>query len=119
MVMQELLIKGDAVLQMMQVTGEEGVTLEDFITYQKAQFIDMVYLQQDAFDAVYALCSLARQKRLFNLIRDYVLKDYSFADKAAAREFFTRLTGKFKNFNYAEEDTPLYSALLRKLTQSE
>ncbi len=119
MVMQELLIKGDAVLQMMQVTGEEGVTLEDFITHQKAQFIDMVYLQQDAFDAVDASCSLARQKRLFNLIRDYVLKDYSFTDKAAAREFFTRLTGKFKNFNYAEQDTPHYLALLRELTQGE
>jgi V/A-type H+-transporting ATPase subunit A len=38
--------------QMMQVTGEEGVTLEDFLLYQKAQFVDMVYLQQDAFDDV-------------------------------------------------------------------
>ena len=37
---------------MMQVTGEEGITLEDFVDYQKATFLDMVYLQQDAFDPV-------------------------------------------------------------------
>ena len=46
-----LLKRGDSVHQMMQVTGEEGVTLDDFVTYQKALFLDMVYLQQDAFDA--------------------------------------------------------------------
>jgi len=66
--MIDLLEKGDAVLQMMQVTGEEGVTTEDFVTYQKALFLDMVYLQQDAFDAVDASCSLERQQLSFNKI---------------------------------------------------
>jgi V/A-type H+-transporting ATPase subunit A len=37
---------------MIQVTGEEGITTEDFVIYQQALFLDMVYLQQDAFDAV-------------------------------------------------------------------
>ena len=45
--------------------GEEGVTLDDFILYQKAQFLDMVYLQQDAFDEVDASCPIDRQKRSF------------------------------------------------------
>jgi V/A-type H+/Na+-transporting ATPase subunit A len=48
--MHELLRKGENIYQMMQVTGEEGVTIEDYVTYQKALFLDMVYLQQDAFD---------------------------------------------------------------------
>ena len=113
--MQQLLQKGDAVLQMMQVTGEEGVTLEDFVIQQKAQFLDMVYLQQDAFDDVDSAVSLDRQKLTFNKVYGLVTRDYAFKDKAEARDYFTRITGLFKNFNYAAEDAPAYGDLLKQI----
>jgi V/A-type H+-transporting ATPase subunit A len=50
--LSQLLHQGDSIYQMMQVTGEEGVTLADYVTYQKSVFLDMVYLQQDAYDKV-------------------------------------------------------------------
>jgi V/A-type H+-transporting ATPase subunit A len=50
--LQALLSAGDGIQQMMEVTGEEGVTTADYVTYQKALFLDMVFLQQDAFDEV-------------------------------------------------------------------
>ena len=37
--------------------------------------------------------------------------DYAFEDKAQARDFFTRLTGLFKNFNYAAEGSSEYIQL--------
>lgn len=113
--MQELLRKGDAVSQMMQVTGEEGITTEDFVIYQKALLLDMVYLQQDAFDAVDASASLQRQKLTFNKVYDLVTNQYRFDDKEGVRDYFTRLTGLFKNFNYAAEDTPAYGDLLEQI----
>jgi len=113
--MQELLQRGDAVLQMMQVTGEEGVTLEDFVTHQKALFLDMVYLQQDAFDSVDSSVSLERQKLTFNKVHGLIARDYKFKDKAAARDYFTRLTGLFKNFNYAADGSPDYNGLLQQI----
>ncbi|MDJ0609775.1 MAG: V-type ATP synthase subunit A [Kiloniellales bacterium] len=113
--MQELLLRGDAVAQMMQVTGEEGVTLEDFVNHQKAFFLDMVYLQQDAFDSVDSSVSLERQKMTFNKVFELVTRPYNFDDKAAARDFFTRLTGLFKNFNYAAEGSPDYEDLLKQI----
>jgi len=112
-----LLEQGDAVLQMMQVTGEEGVTMEDFITYQKSLFLDMVYLQQDAFDAVDSSCTLERQKLSFNKVYTLVNQEYNFSDKAQIHDYFTRLTGLFKNFNYAAENLPEYSDLLNKIDQ--
>jgi V/A-type H+-transporting ATPase subunit A len=90
----------------MQVTGEEGVTLEDFVTQQKALFLDMVYLQQDAFDEVDVSAPLERQKETFTLVFDLVTRDYGFENKAAARDYFTKLTGLFKNLNYAAEGSP-------------
>lgn len=106
-----LLKSGDAALQMMQVTGEEGVTLEDFVTYQKALFLDLVYLQQDAYDPVDASAPLARQQLVFAKVYDLVQRGYAFTDKDQARAYFTRLTGLFKNFNYAREDSPDYRRL--------
>ena len=113
--MQALLQAGDGVLQMMQVTGEEGVTLEDFVTYQKALFLDMVYLQQDAFDAVDVSAPLDRQRLVFGRVHRIVTQAYVFADKDEARDHFTRLTGLFKNFNYAAPDSPDYAALLKQI----
>ncbi|MCU0529417.1 MAG: V-type ATP synthase subunit A [Cyanobium sp. Prado107] len=106
--LSELLRRGDAVQQMILVTGEEGVSLEDFLLQQKAQFLDMVYLQQDAFDPVDASCPISRQQRSLDLVWDLIQRPYHFADKAAARDFFTRITGLFRNLNYAPEDSPTY-----------
>ena len=113
--LQGLLSQGEAVSQMMQVTGEEGITAEDFVTYQKALFLDMVYLQQDAFDPVDSATPLERQKLTFNRVFDLVTRDYRFTDKEAARDYFTKLTGLFKNFNYARPDSPDYNALLEQI----
>lgn len=103
--MIDLLKEGHRIDQMMQVTGEEGVTLEDLITSQKALFIDMVYLQQDAFDEVDASAPLQRQKETFTLVYNIVKREYKFPDKSAVRDYFTRLTNLFKNLNYAHPDS--------------
>ena len=113
--MHKLLENGESVHQMMQVTGEEGVTLEDFVEYQKALFIDMVYLQQDAFDEVDASMPLQRQKELLNQISEFTDRPYQFSDKSDARAFFNDLTGLFKNLNYAPKETPEYSRLLTEI----
>ena len=113
--MSDLLKRGDGIYQMMQVTGEEGVTLEDFIIYQKSLFLDMVYLQQDAFDEVDASTPLERQKKSFELVCDLVNRQYKFTDKEATRNYFTRLTGLFKNLNYSREDSPSHADYFRQI----
>jgi V/A-type H+/Na+-transporting ATPase subunit A len=112
---RDLLHRGQAILQMMQVTGEEGVSMQDFVIYQKALLFDMAYLQQDAFDKVDATVPLPRQKLVFDKLYDIASRDYDFKSKEAAREYFTKLTGLFKNFHYAAENSPTYSTLLRQI----
>ena len=113
--MNGLLKQGDSIYQMMQVTGEDGVTLDDYVTYQKSLFLDMVYLQQDAFDAVDASAPLARQKESFDLVNDLVNRSYQFEDKQSARDYFTRLTGLYKNLNYSRKDSPDYTNYLNQI----
>ena len=95
--------------------GEEGVTLDDFILYQKAQFLDMVYLQQDAFDEVDASCPIDRQKRSFELVCALINRSYHFEDKTAVRDYFTRLTALYKNLNYAAEASPTYASFRQQI----
>jgi V/A-type H+-transporting ATPase subunit A len=111
-----LLKQGDDILQMIQVTGEEGVTIEDFIIYQQSLFLDNVYLQQDAFDAVDVAVPLARQGASVNLITELLLaSDSQFKDKDAVRHYFTKLTGLFKNLNYSASESKDYVLYLEKI----
>jgi V/A-type H+-transporting ATPase subunit A len=108
--LSHLLSQGDSIYQMMQVTGEEGITLEDYVTYQKALLLDMAYLQQDAYDPVDVSVPLERQQEGFTLVRGLIQRDYPFKGKDEARSFFTQLTGLLKNLNYAPRDSQDYTA---------
>ena len=97
------------------VHGEEGITLDDFVLFQKALFVDMVYLQQDAFDDVDAATPMDRQRLCFNKVYALVTQECDFDDKEAAREYFTRLTGLFKNLNYTRRDSPGFADLEQQI----
>ena len=111
----DLLQQADAIYQMMQVTGEEGISLSDFIIYQKAQFLDTVYLQQDAFDPVDVATPLDRQQAILGLIRDVTEREFMFDDKEEARTFFVRLTSAFRNLNYSATDSSDYGKFLASI----
>jgi len=113
--MHELLRKGDNIYQMMQVTGEEGVTINDYVTYQKALFFDMVYLQQDAFDKVDVTVPIARQKASFLLCKRLIDREYQFSSNNDVRDYFTRLTGLFKNLNYAPMGSAEYNKYVSQI----
>ncbi len=113
--MHELLVEGDGIYQMMQVTGEEGISLEDFVKWQKATLVDMVYLQQDAFDEVDASMPLNRQLESFRLVKRLTDQTYTFDDKESARQMFTKITSLFKNLNYSPEASPEYERYSREI----
>ena len=115
--MRELLEQGDGINQMMQVTGEEGVTLEDYVTWQKASLLDMVYLQQDAFDEVDVSMPRERQQESFAFLKGLINRKYRFQDKDQARDFFTRITGLYKNLNYSRPDSPDYARYVKEITE--
>lgn len=117
--MHDLLRTGNDILQMMQVTGEEGITTEDFVIYQKALFLDMVYLQQDAFDKVDVTVPIARQKEMFLLCKRLIDRHYLFRDKEQVRDFFTKITGLFKNMNYSASGSVEYRRYHQQIEELE
>lgn len=110
-----LLREADAIYQMMQVTGEEGISLDDFVTYQKAQFLDTVYLQQDAFDPVDVATPMDRQQTMLSLVKDVTQREFLFDDKDKARDFFIRITSAFRNLNYSATGSSDYEKFLSSI----
>ena len=110
-----LLREADAIYQMMQVTGEEGISLDDFVTYQKAQFLDTVYLQQDAFDPVDVATPMDRQQTMLRLVKDVTQREFLFDDKDKARDFFIRITSAFRNLNYSATGSSDYESFLTSI----
>ncbi|MGB5545736.1 MAG: V-type ATP synthase subunit A [Polyangiales bacterium] len=110
-----LLHRGDDIYQMMQVTGEEGTTMADFLAWQKSVFLDMVFLQQDAFDSVDSSMPLGRQKSSFELVKEIVEADFAMDDRDTARDFFTRLISLYKNLNYSPDDSAEHTRYLREI----
>ena len=99
---REILFRGNDVAQMMKVVGEEGTSLEDFVVYQKAEFLDAVYLQQNSFDAVDAAMPVERQKHVFNILFQMLGSELKFASKDEARSYFAEFRQLFLDYNGCE-----------------
>ncbi|PIE34928.1 V-type ATP synthase subunit A [candidate division KSB3 bacterium] len=113
--MQELLVQGDSIYQMMQVTGEEGISVDDYVVWQKSMLLDMVYLQQDAFDDVDVSMEQDRQLESFGTLKSLINREYRFSDKEEVRDFFTRLTGLYKNLNYSAYTSHDYTNYVQEI----
>ena len=107
----DILRHGNEVEQMMKVVGEEGTSLEDYVTYQKAELLDAVYLQQNSFDPVDYAVVPDRQRDIFSVIHSALMADFDLEDKAAARSFFNTLRQLFLDWNAAAFDDPSYATL--------
>ena len=102
--------------QMMMVVGEEGTSAEDYIIYQKGELLDAVYLQQNSFDPIDAACSPERQRRVFAVIYDVLMRQYSMTDKREIRGFFNQLRQEFLDWHNTEFETEAFEAQQKKLT---
>ena len=89
---RQILVRSTEIGQMRKVVGEEGVSAEDYITYQKGELLDAAYLQQDSFDAVDAACGPgAPAARICGAGTDILTRTYLLEEKSAIRTFFNRL----------------------------
>ncbi len=112
-----ILRNGSEIGQMMKVVGEEGTSIEDFIIYLKAEYLDAVYLQQDAYDPVDGASTAERQSYVFAQLAAILKTPMTFADKDIARRFFHQLTQATKDWNRIAMDADEFKTQQNKLNQ--
>jgi len=114
-VAREVLAKGHEVQEMMKVVEEEGTAMADFVVYLKAEYLDAVYLQQDAFDPVDGASSAERQRHVFGRLARIMAAETDFPDKDTARAFFQTLTQVTKDWNRAPMESAEFGAIEARL----
>jgi len=115
---RHILAMGIDVNQMMKVVGEEGTSMEDFITYLKSEYLDSVYLQQDAYHDIDAACSADRQQYLFDKVYEILKTAMTFKEKENARGFFLKLTQITKDWNRVEFKSKEFKELEEQIFKS-
>lgn len=112
---QSFLRKGNEIQKRMEVVGEEGISIEDFIVYLKAELYDICYLQQNSFDPVDSYCPLNRSVEMFDLIQIIFDKEFKFETHDETRSFFLDLQNDLKNLNYLVYNSAEHKNLLKKI----
>ena len=105
--------RGKEISEQINILGDDGVPVEYHVTFWKAELIDFVILQQDAFDDIDCNSPLARQKYMLDLVAKICHTEFEFEDFNQVTAFFKGLINVLKQMNYSEfesEDFKKYLA---------
>ncbi|MDD1648467.1 MAG: hypothetical protein LUQ42_04200, partial [Methanomicrobiales archaeon] len=75
----------------------------------KAEFLDFVYLQQNAYDPVDEATPRQRQEYVFSFISRILSSEFTFEDKDTALHFFQQLRQLFRGWNSAPWGSPEFA----------
>ncbi|MBO4263574.1 MAG: V-type ATP synthase subunit A, partial [Bacteroidales bacterium] len=94
--------RGKEMADQINILGDDGVPMSYHEAFWKSELIDFCFLQQDAFDAIDAVCPMPRQKYMLDLLLEICRRSFSFADFEACRSYFKQLINILRQMNYSE-----------------
>ncbi len=110
LVAKNIIRRGKEASEQINILGDDGVPMSYHVAFWKSELVDFVILQQDAFDAIDALCPLERQRFMLDLILDICNKEYEFEDFEKCRDFFKRLINELRQMNYSAYESEQFWA---------
>ena len=102
--------RGKEASEQINILGDDGVPMSYHINFWKSELVDFVILQQDAFDAIDALCPLERQRFMLDLVLEICDKDFDFEDFEKCRAFFKDLINELRQMNYSAYESEQFWA---------
>lgn len=115
--MKTFLQRGKEVQEQINILGDDGVPVDYHVTFWKSEALDFVILQQDAFDAIDAVCPLERQEYMLNLMMDICDREFHFDDFNAVSEFFKPMINLCRQMNYSEFHSEKFEDYRRQLDE--
>ena len=112
---KNLVRRGREMADQINILGDDGVPMSYHEAFWKSELIDFAFLQQDAFDAVDALCPLERQEYVLDLILGICDKQFEFDNFEQCRSFFKELINTLRQMNYSEFRSPQFNQYEQQL----
>ena len=97
---RNILIRGKETEEQINILGDDSVPIDYHITLWKAELIDFVILQQDAFDKIDSSTSLERQEYMLKKIISITRSEFNFESFEEVGIYFKRLINTFRQLNY-------------------
>ena len=97
---RNILIRGKETEEQINILGDDSVPIDYHITLWKAELIDFVILQQDAFDKIDSSTSLERQEYMLKKIISITRSEFNFESFEEVGIYFKRLINVFRQLNY-------------------
>ncbi len=107
---KNIIRKGKESAEQINILGDDGVPMSYHVNFWKSELVDFVILQQDAFDAIDALCPIERQRFMLDMVLNICDKDYEFEDFEKCREFFKNLINELRQMNYSAYESEQFWA---------
>ena len=98
---KNIIRRGKEASEQINILGDDGVPMSYHVNFWKSELVDFVILQQDAFDAIDALCPIERQRYMLDLVLGICEKDYDFEDFEQCRSWFKDLINALRQMNYS------------------
>lgn len=93
--------RGKEAYEQINILGDDGVPLEYHDRFWKAELIDFIILQQDAFDKIDSSCPLARQKYMLELVMSICATKFEFNTFDDCSSFYKKVINALKQMNYS------------------
>lgn len=107
--------KGKEMNDQINILGDDGVPMSYHEAFWKSELIDFAFLQQDAFDAIDALCPIERQKYMLDLILDICGRTFEFEDYEKCRSYFKEMINLLRQMNYSEFGSENFNSYREKI----
>ena len=117
---KNLIRKGREAYEHINILGDDGVPVSYHVNFWKSELLDFVFLLQDAFGSVGALCPIERQRYMLDLLDELCGINFDFEDFEKCREFFKELINDLRQMNYTEfhsKEFEAYSQKIAKMTE--
>jgi len=112
---KNLVRRGREMADQINILGDDGVPMSYHEAFWKSELIDFAFLQQDAFDAIDALCPLERQKYMLDLILALCDRSYEFDNFDECRNYFKDMINTLRQMNYTAFKSPEFMAYDQQL----
>jgi len=96
------MLRGKEISEQINILGDDGVPVDYHVTFWKSELIDFVILQQDAFDAVDAVCPLERQEYMMDLVVSICHSEFKFDTFLEVMDYFKKMINILKQMNYTQ-----------------
>ena len=109
--------RGREMADQINILGDDGVPMSYHESFWKSELIDFAFLQQDAFDAIDALCPLERQEYMLDLILRICDRHFEFDNFEQCRILFKEMINTLRQMNYTEFKSPQFNEYEQQLSK--